>query len=31
MQVSIVPFSSLTSTLQSLQRRGGSIVSVTND
>ncbi|WP_370593305.1 phycobilisome rod-core linker polypeptide [Synechococcus sp. BSF8S] len=30
-QVSIVPFSSLTSTLQSLQRRGGSIVSVTND
>ncbi|MCP9835057.1 MULTISPECIES: phycobilisome rod-core linker polypeptide [unclassified Cyanobium] len=29
-QVSIVPFSSLTVTLQSIQRRGGSILSVTN-
>jgi hypothetical protein len=29
-QVSIVPFSSLSATLQSVQRRGGSILSVTN-
>jgi len=29
-QVSIVPFSSLTATIQSVQRRGGSILSVTN-
>lgn len=29
-QVSTVPFSSLTATLQSLQRRGGTILSVTN-
>jgi phycoerythrin-associated linker protein len=29
-QVSIVPFSSLTTTLQSVQRRGGKILSVTN-
>jgi len=29
-QVSVVPYSSLSSTLQSVQRRGGSILSVTN-
>jgi hypothetical protein len=29
-QVSVVPFSSLTATLQSVQRRGGTILSVTN-
>jgi hypothetical protein len=29
-QVSVVPYGSLTSTLQSVQRRGGSILSVTN-
>jgi len=29
-QVSVVPFSSLTATLQSVQRRGGIILSVTN-
>ena len=30
LQVSVVPYGSLTSTLQSVQRRGGSILSVTN-